>query len=433
VVGYSEPQGTRRYFGALLLGYYEDDGELTYAGRVGTGFDRALLAEIAGQLDGLEQPKPPVKDPPRGSLAHGVTWVRPELVAEIEFANWTGAGRLRQPSFKGLRQDKPAGEVRRERPEPAPGKEMEAMEKTDRKGKPAPVQVAGVTLSNPDRVLFPEMEVTKRQLAEYYALAADWVLPHVVERPLTLVRCPSGRGKKCFFQKHYDESFPEAVGSVHLVEKDEEEADYFLIHDLEGLVGLVQMGVLELHPWSSRADKLERPDQMIFDLDPDPGIGWPEVRKAAMQVRDRLEETGLESFVKTSGGKGLHVAVPLARRSSWEEVYDFAKAFAQDMASADPDRYTANASKAKRKGKIFIDYLRNNRGATNVAAYSTRAREGAPVSTPLRWEELPGLEGSKAYHLGNLPARLSALRGDPWEGFFETKQSITKAMRESLG
>jgi bifunctional non-homologous end joining protein LigD len=379
----------------------------------------------------LEQEHPPVKDPPSGSLAHGVTWVRPELVAEIEFANWTGAGRLRQPSFKGLRQDKPASEVRREHAEPAPGKE-EKMAKSRQVERLEVVQVAGVTLSNPDRIVFPDMGITKRQVAEYYALAAGWSLPHVVERPLTLVRCPSGQGENCFFQKHYDESFPEPVSRIKVVEKDQEEAEYFLIRDLQGLVGLVQMGTLELHPWGSRADRIERPDQMIFDLDPDKGIGWPEVRSAAQQVRDRLERIGLESFVKTSGGKGLHVVVPLARRSDWDEVYEFAKDFAMGIAADDPGRYTATASKAKRRGKIFIDYLRNNRGATNVAAYSTRARSGAPVSTPLRWEELPGLESPQAYHLGNLPARLSALKSDPWEGFFNSKQSITKAMREKV-
>jgi bifunctional non-homologous end joining protein LigD len=354
------------------------------------------------------------------------------MLAEIEFANWTGAGRLRQPSFKGLRLDKPAGEVRRERPVPAPGKEREKMEKTSQKERQGPVQVAGVILSNPDRVLFPDMGITKRQVAEYYSMAAEWVLPHVVERPLTLVRCPGGQGEKCFYQKHYDETFPEAVGRVRVVEKDQEEAEYFLIRDLSGLVGLVQMGVLELHPWGSRADRFERPDQMIFDLDPDPGIGWPEVRLAAMQLRDRLERTGLKSFVKTSGGKGLHVVVPLARRSNWEEVYEFAKGFAGQLASDDPGCYTEAASKAKRRGKIFIDYLRNTRGATNVAAYSTRARAGAPVSTPLRWEDLPGLESAQAYHLGNLPGRLASLKSDPWEGFFKTRQSITKGMRESV-
>jgi bifunctional non-homologous end joining protein LigD len=284
-------------------------------------------------------------------------------------------------------------------------------------------QIAGVELTNPERVFFPRLGVTKRQLAEYYAGIAGWILPFVAGRPVTLVRCPAGR-RKCFYQKHYDESFPQPVQRIPVVEKDGEQADYIQVEDLAGIIGLVQIGALELHPWGSRAAALERPDQLIFDLDPAAGLAWKEVVAAAFQVRERLAGLDLRSFVKTSGGKGLHVVVPLEPRRDWQAASDFAQTFARELAAAEPGRFVANARKARRAGKIFIDYLRNVRGATNVAAYSTRARPGAPVSTPLRWDELAALESAQVYTLENVPRRLAALGGDPWEGFFELGQSI---------
>jgi bifunctional non-homologous end joining protein LigD len=287
----------------------------------------------------------------------------------------------------------------------------------------ASIEIAGVELTHPERVLYPRLGLTKRQIAEFYATIADWILPHVAGRPVTLARCPGGR-RKCFFQKHYDETFPEVVRRIPLVEKDQKQADYILVEDLPGIIGLVQIGSLELHPWGSRAAALENPDQLIFDLDPAPDVAWKEVVAAAGQVRDRLAEFDLRSFVKTSGGKGLHVVVPLAPRRDWDAASGFAQDFAREMAAAQPDRFVATASKASRAGKIFLDYLRNGRGATSVAAYSTRAKPGAPVSTPLRWDELPALESSAAHRVENLPRRLAALEGDPWAGFFETMQAI---------
>jgi bifunctional non-homologous end joining protein LigD len=293
-------------------------------------------------------------------------------------------------------------------------------------------RVAGVHLSHPDRILYPEQGVSKRQLALFYERIADWILPHVVERLISLVRCPRGRQSKCFFQRNFTESLPDQVTGIDIQEKGGEPATYIAIKDLPGLIALVQIGVLEIHPWGSKIDRLERPDRLVFDLDPAPAIAWERVQAAAELVRQRLAALGLTSFLKTSGGKGLHVIVPLVRRSTWEELEEFAESLAKDIARERPDEYVAKASKAARKGKIFIDYLRNHRGATSVAPYSTRARPGAPVSTPLRWDELASLKSSAVYNIENLSDRLSALKEDPWAGFFELQQSITKDMMENV-
>ena len=291
-----------------------------------------------------------------------------------------------------------------------------------------PSRVAGVHLSHPNRILYPEQGISKRQLALFYEGIADWILPHVVDRPISLVRCPGGRQSKCFFQRNFTESLPDHVTGIDIQEKGGEPATYIAIKDLPGLIALVQIGVLEIHPWGSKIDRLERPDRLVFDLDPGPDITWERVKTAAELVRQRMASLGLTSFLKTSGGKGLHVVAPLMRRSTWEELEDFAEALAKDIARERSDEYVTKASKAARKGKIFIDYLRNHRGATSIAPYSTRARHGAPVSTPLGWDELASLESSAAYTIENLSDRLSALQEDPWARFFELRQSITKKM-----
>lgn len=283
-------------------------------------------------------------------------------------------------------------------------------------------------LTHPDRILYPEQGLTKRQLARYYEQVADWILPHIVDRPLSLVRCPRGRQKNCFYQRNFSESLPDEVRGIQIQEKDQEEATYILIRDLAGLLALVQVGVLEIHPWGSRADRLERPDRLTFDLDPAPEVSWQDVIQAAQQVERRLSNLGLQSFVKTSGGKGLHVVVPIQRRSSWEDASGFAQAVAEAIVRDDPQRYVAKASKAARKGKVFIDYLRNTRSSTSVAPYSTRSRSGAPVSAPLRWNELEEIPNPAAFTVENLPMRMKKIR-DPWEGFFDVKQSISRQMR----
>jgi len=297
---------------------------------------------------------------------------------------------------------------------------------------PSDPVIAGVRVTHPERVLFPEQGLTKRALAEYYAGIAGRILPHVARRPLSVVRCPRGRDGKCFYQKHRGEGFGPAVGGIEVEEKDGTVETYLMVRAAAGLVALVQAGALELHPWASRGDRLERPDRLILDLDPGPGVAWPAVIEAARDLRRRLGALGLTSFVRTTGGKGLHVVAPLERRASWERLKRFARALAEAVVAAAPDRYTAGAAKSERAGKIFIDWLRNARGATAVASYSTRARPGAPIATPVSWDELPTLESSAAHTVANLPARLAALATDPWAGFFTLRQSITRAMERSL-
>lgn len=438
--GYTRPKGSRIGFGALLLGYY-DQGELIYAGSVGTGFTRETLRRMRTELTGRRTDEPPFAQPPRDQRARGVTWVRPELVAEIEFTEWTEDGMLRHPSFQGLRSDKPPEEIVRETPRSLSALKESAMLKqsvasvSKSKQRSAPSRkksssesaedtVAQVRITNPDRVLYPEQGLTKRELAEFYASIADWILPHVTNRPLTLVRCPRGRSGQCFYQKHLSEQqLVEHLRTVAIQEK-EQEAQYVVVDDIAGLVALVQLGVLEFHVWPVLADQLEQPDQLVIDLDPGPNVTWEQVVAAARDVRDRIAEQGLQSFVRTSGGKGLHVVAPLRPGPTWDDLKSFAKSIATELAEEQPKKYVATSSKAKRGGKVFVDYLRNSRGATAVASYSTRARAGAPLAVPLRWEELGSVESAAHYTVANIKRRLSALRSDPWRGFFKLRQSL---------
>lgn len=288
----------------------------------------------------------------------------------------------------------------------------------------AAVEVAGVRLTHPERILYAQGKLTKRDIAAYYTAVADWILPHIVDRPLTLVRCPDGEGGAFFFQKHWTETLPAKVGQVSVPMKSGKEP-YVAVNDLAGLIGLVQMGVLELHPWGAKNDDLEHPDQIIFDLDPAPNIGWPAVVQAAQDLRAMMKQLKLGAFVRTSGGKGLHVVVPIARKSTWDEVAGFARHIALGLATHEPSRFVANMRKELRKGKIFVDYLRNQRGSTSIASYSTRNRPGAPVAVPITWKELTKLAGPAEFNVKNVPARLTTLNRDPWDGFFDITQSLT--------
>ncbi|HEY4116049.1 MAG TPA: non-homologous end-joining DNA ligase [Rhizomicrobium sp.] len=281
----------------------------------------------------------------------------------------------------------------------------------------------GVRLSHPDKVLYPEQGITKQALAEYYLAVAEWMLPHVVNRPISLVRCPAGRAKKCFFQRHAGSGVPPQLGEVPIEGFGEEQA-FLYIKNVSGLMALVQMGVLEIHPWGSRIDNPMKPDRVIFDLDPGAGLAFAEVVEAAKEVRAFLKRIKLESFAKTTGGKGLHVVVPIARRYSWGEVKTFAKTVAEKMAETSPDRYLTRISIAERKGKIFIDYLRNDPTSTAVGPYSTRAREGAPVATPLAWREVTAKLDPHAFDIHSVPKRLAKLRSDPWEGSAKLTQKL---------
>lgn len=294
------------------------------------------------------------------------------------------------------------------------------------------MKVAGVALTHADRVLYPEQGITKQRLAEYYEAIAPLMLPHVTGRPVVLVRCPQGQAKGCFYQKHWSTGAPAGLGSVSIREGKGTVRTYGMVKDVGGLVSLVQHGVLEIHLWGSRADDIERPDRIVFDLDPGPGVGWRRVVAAARELRERLGGLGLETWLKTTGGKGLHVVIPIERRSSWADVSDFARALAHRMARESPHRYIATASKAARKGLIFLDWLRNTRGATAVAAWSTRARPGAPISVPVEWGEIDQLESGDQYRVGNVRELINRGSKDPWAGVNRARQRLTRPMRESL-
>jgi bifunctional non-homologous end joining protein LigD len=354
--------------------------------------------------------------------------VKPELVAEVAFTEWTRDGLLRHPSFEGLREDKPAAQVVRERPRaPRPARARPIAGGSD-----APVEVAGVRLTHPERVLYREQAITKLALARYYEAVADWMVPHVADRPLSLVRCPEGARGACFYQKHAGPGVPAEVRRVRIRESGGRAASYLYVDDLPGLVALAQIGVLEVHPWGTRVERLERPDRLVLDLDPAPGVPWPRVVEAAEEARAHLRELELVSFVKTTGGKGLHVVVPLRPEAGWEALRALGEGIGIAMTRRAPDRYTVNPLKAARRGRIFIDYLRNVRGATAVAAYSPRAKPGAPVSTPLEWAELAGRTRPEAFTVQTVPKRLASWRRDPWADFFSVDQAITSRTARAL-
>ena len=412
--GFTEPSGSRTGLGALLVGVHEKGGDLTYAGKVGTGYTEKVLKDLRRRLGALEQPSSPFVPPPKGvGAAH---WVKPELVAEVAFTEWTGDGKMRHPSFQGLRADKPAREVVRERATPT--------EKVVARGKAAEeATVAGVRLTHPDRILYPTQGITKRDLAVFYESIADWILPHVTGRPLTLVRCPEGLEKECFYMKHSGVWAPPALRRVKIREKTKV-GEYLVVDDLSGVISLAQMGILEIHTWNSMADRVEEPNRIVFDLDPGPAVAFDKVMAGARLLRESLRSVGLESFVKTTGGKGLHVVVPLATGHGWEETFGFSQLVASEIVKDDPRTYTDSMPKAGRQAKILIDVLRNNRGSTSVAAYSTRARPGAPVSVPLAWEELQRDLRPDQYTVQNLPRRLSALKADPWARYLTLRQKL---------
>ena len=378
VIGWIRSQARARPFSSLLLAQHEG-GVLVYKGKVGTGFDAATLADLAAKMAPLARKTPPA-EVPRGE-ARGASWISPRLVAEIAFAEMTREGRVRHGSFVGLRSDKQAKAVKPE------------------KAQSAPLPDRAVAISNRERVIFPESGQTKGQLADYYAQVAPLMLAHMAGRPISLVRCPQGRAKKCFFQKHDSGSFGTDVHHVPIREKDGGSEDYLYVDNAAGVLACVQMGTIEFHGWASKAADVEAPDRLVFDLDPDEALGWDAVRQAAFDLRDRLAELGLTSFAMLSGGKGIHVVVPLAPGHSWAAHKDFAKRFAEAMSLAEPDRFVATMAKAKRVGRIFIDYLRNQRGSTAVMPYSARAREGAPVAVPVTWDELKDLASARAWSI----------------------------------
>lgn len=415
VIGGWSPSAKRRGFASLLLGTWEGD-KLLYRGRVGTGFSQDMLAELERKLQKLSRKTSPFDAVPK-ERARSAKWVTPDLVAEIAYTELTGDDILRHPSFIGLRGDKPAREVR-----------MEQNQSLDDDGE-AVAEKLGVRLTSPDRVVYPGQGITKSQLVAYYEDVAKAMLPHIMERPLSLVRCPQGRTKHCFFQKHDTGGFPEQLRSRPVVEKDGDRQDYFYVDDLAGLVAGTQMNVLEWHIWGARFDEIERPDRLVFDIDPDEGLAFSSIVSAAGDIRDRLQDLSLTSFPMVSGGKGIHVIVPLQPKAEWPEVKAFCKALAQSLADDEPERYTASLSKARRKGRVFIDYLRNERGSTAICPFSVRSRQGAPVAVPLAWDELPKL---KAANSVSLAAAIERARSDPWPNYFKQRQALTPDIAASL-
>jgi len=403
VVGWSASKAKARPFASLLLAQHEGKA-LVYRGKVGTGFDADTLDEVMRALNPLERKTAPVEVDKAD--ARGAHWVTPKLVAEIAFAEITHEGRVRHASFLGLRADKPASKVVRETAHAAPETE------------------AAVTITHPERVVFPESGQTKGDLAAYYEAIAPLMLPFAAGRPVSLVRCPQGRAKKCFFQKHDSGSFGNDVNHVAIREKDGGSEDYLYVDSTDGLLACVQMGTIEFHGWGAKADDVEQPDRMIFDLDPDEGLDFAECRKAAQAIRDQLSDLGLVSFAMLSGGKGVHVVVPLDRGHSWDAHKDFARRFAEAMSMTEPDRYVATMSKAKRKGRIFIDWLRNQRGATAVMPYSARARAGAPVAVPITWDELEKAPDAHPFSIGDADALLKRAGDKGLRGWGFAHQSL---------
>ncbi|PZU12664.1 MAG: DNA ligase D [Sphingobium sp.] len=393
IVGRSASRARGRPFASLLLAQHEGKA-LVYKGKVGTGFDADTMAELDKAMKPLALAKAPLDVP--GTEARAAVWLKPRLVAEIAFAEFTTDGRVRHASFLGLRGDKKPAQVRPEKPAAAP--------RADK----------AVAISNRDRVIFPDSGQTKGELADYYAAVAPLMLPFAANRPLSLVRCPQGRARKCFFQKHDSGSFGKAVHQVPIREKDGGAEDYIYVEDAQGLLACVQMGTIEFHGWGSRADAVEHPDRMVFDLDPDEGMDFTRVKAAAQDIRARLSDIGLVSFAMLSGGKGVHVVVPLTPGHDWDTHKDFAARFAQALSNAEPDRFVATMSKAKRKDRIFVDWLRNQRGSTAVLPYATRARPGAPVAVPVDWDELDGMKDAHPFSIedaATLVERAASLKG----------------------
>lgn len=427
VGGYTPPAGARSGFGALLLGTLHD-GRLEYAGRLGTGFSNRQLEQLHTQLQQQEIAESPFAPSPSLSGSRGVHWVRPTLVVAVEYAERTRDGLLRQPSFLGLREDMAPEEIESiaaTLEEAAPADAARPM----RHATAGAVEVAATPLTHPERILYPELGVTKLALARYYESIHEWMLPHLAHRPLVMLRCPEGR-EACFYQKHLVKSQARSVPRIAIREKDEVR-DYVYVRSLADILTLVQHGVLEFHAWGCRVEDIEHPDLLVFDLDPAPEVVWQEVLRTARELRERLHGLGLTAFPRTTGGKGLHLVVPLSPQADWDTVKNFARAVSELHARDEPQLLTTHMGLAKRRGRIFIDYLRNTRGSTAIASYSARARPGAPVAVPLRWDEL-GVR-SDHYTVETLQRRLGALRADPWEGFFAAAVPLSAEMLRTVG
>lgn len=408
ILGYSGARSGDRALGALYLGYREK-GSLRYAGKVGTGFSMQSARDLADRFASMAVPDPVLSRAGTGIPAgewQAIRWIEPVLLCEVSFTEWTGDGRIRHPSFQGLREDKDASEVKKEAPMSAKSAAAAAEKKT------AGLVLNGVAITHPDRVISETGHITKGQLAEYYAAAAPFLLPLIAHRPVSLLRCPSGIDRQCFYQRNPGKGLGPDVHTFDF-KHNGKSYEYLYIEDEKGLMELIQMGAVELHPWGARINAIDSPDWMIFDLDPAPDVPVEALKLAAQDLRKRLAKKGLESLLKCTGGKGLHVTVPLAGKNSWAEVKAFAAAVAQEMVAAAPEAYIATMSKAKRTGKIFIDFFRNDYTATAIAGYAVRARPGAPVALPIEWKELKNLKSPSQFTMADVLARIRNKKAAP--------------------
>lgn len=444
IVGYTDPKGSRSAFGALLLGLHDrDSGDLRYAGKVGTGFNETTLKSILARLKPLQAKQAAVVNPPSGFEAKGVHWLKPKLLAEVAFAEMTKDGSVRHAVFHGLRDDKPAKAISEERAKPVKTPQKKSAAKKPAKkaaaSKPPTVETAPsqlglangkVRITHPDRVIDAVSGTTKMQLAEYYASVAEWILPQLKDRPVALVRAPDGIAGELFFQKNAERL---AIPGITTLDKDLTGQPVMLINNAEALIGAVQMSTVELHTWNATTVDLEKPDRFVLDLDPDPALPWKSMVEATALTLTVLDELGLKAFLKTSGGKGIHLVVPLTRKLGWEQVKDFSHAIVSHMAKLLPDRFSAVSGPKNRVGRIFIDYLRNGLGATTICAYAARTREGLPVSVPLFREEVAEIKGGNQWNVHNIHERLAEVGDEPWAEMKKTRQSITAEMRKRVG
>src|SRR5262245_5689049 len=435
--GFTDPEGMRAGIGALLIGYYEGD-RLVFCGKVGTGFTHKLALELRARLERIEQKACSFTPPPAGWLGRNAHWVKPELVCEVVFTEWTTDGKIRHPSFQGLRADKDPKQIAREKPTTTQSPVARAFKAratggTSHKGSShsGKSEVVGVEISHPDRILYPDLKLTKIDVARYYESIKEWIVPHVAGRPLTLVRCPEGIGGECFFMKHSKVWAPKALRRVRIREKTKL-GEYLIADDISGVVSLAQMDVLEIHTWNAIFEDVERPNRLVFDLDPGDEVEWAAVVQGARMVRHALNALKLESFVKTTGGRGLHVVVPLTPHADWTQCLEFSRALGERFEQAQPELYTTAFAKTGRSGKVLIDYLRNNRTNTSIAAYATRARDGAPVSVPLTWEELRVSLDPRSFTVLTVPKRLAKLKADPWFGYWQCRQKLTAQLARAV-
>jgi bifunctional non-homologous end joining protein LigD len=409
--GFTKPKGKRTSFGSLLLGVFNNKGDLEYTGHVGTGFTEISLKEIAARLQQNLQDNCPFNTIPPES--RHVAWVTPKLIAEVEFSAWTAEGILRHPSFKGLRLDKKATDIKKETPQ------LVTQDEVTMDNKPLK---SSFKITHPEKIVYPEDHITKEELLNYYDFISPLMLPYVKNRALTLLRCPDNYNQ-CFYQRHFNKTTSKGLKAVAIESKGENE-DYIYLSDKQGLLSLVQFGALEIHPWASTVDRIEQPDWITLDLDPADDVPWKKVVAAAFDIKNHLAQYQLTSFVKTTGGKGLHVVIPLKPKYDWDEIKNFTHVFVTYMEQLNPKEYISKMSKSARVGKIFIDYLRNLRSATAISVYSTRARLHAPISTPIDWDELSDDKCDTDFHIKNIVHRIQTQKSDPWKDFLKMQQVL---------